>query len=89
VAVTVAGEDKLIAKNIPLVEKVSTVLSSDVFFKITFPLFADTDPDASHTRSIPVFTAICVALSEGVLDDKSTACETLGLIKIVKNKKNI
>ena len=89
VAVSVAGADKLIAKNIPLVEKVSTVLSSDVFFKITFPLFADTNPVASHLRSIKVFTAICVALSAGVVDDKSTAYTCLGLNKITTKKINM
>ena len=87
VIITEAFPDISKIKNIEFDANDSTVLSSEVFFKITFPLFVVTLP--AHTSVIEASTAICVALSEGVVDDKSTAYTCLGLIKITKKIINI
>ena len=73
-----------VIKNIPLDANVSTVLSSVFFFKITFPSFAVTVP--AQLSPIPVFIAICVALSAGTVVAKSTAYACFEFVKIIKKK---
>ena len=73
-----------VSKNIPLDANDSTVLSSADFFKIIFPSPAVRDP--AHSSVIPVFTAICIALSEGTVVAKSTAYACFELIEIIKKK---